>query len=302
MLIFSKNLLSNVLSINHDFTNFWYKHANYERFHVNDPKQRIIHKASVRDRLVHHTIYRVLYPIFDRSFIIDSYSCRNQKGTHKAVDRLEFFIRKVSQNYTRPCFALKCDVKKFFDSVDHQILLKIIKKKIKDVNSICLLEKIIDSFSSKRILQLALFERESKTLHARGIPIGNLTSQLFANIYLNELDRFVKHQLRVKSYLRYCDDFIILASDENKLTSLKSKISAFLKTKLKLDLHQNKVSIRKLRQGIDFLGYVTLPYYRVLRTRTKKRMFKKINDINKPSYLGLLKHCNSYKIRRKLIS
>lgn len=123
-----------------------YRHSPYISFYITDPKLRKIHKANVRDRVLHHAVYRILYPIFDQSFIFDSYSCRLNKGTHKAVKRLEKFSRKVSKNHTSPCFVLKCDVKKFFDSVDHKILLKIIEQKLKDKEAIWLIKEIIGSF------------------------------------------------------------------------------------------------------------------------------------------------------------
>lgn len=159
--LFALNLLSNILLLHSDLANFTYKHAGYQRFSINDPKQREIHKATVRDRLLHHAIYRVLYPIFNQGFIYDSYSCRTGKGSHRAVDRLESFIRKVSQNYTSPCFVLKCDIKKFFDSMDHQVLLEIIERKIKDPDLIQLIKEIIESFgSAQSLIQLSLFEIE----------------------------------------------------------------------------------------------------------------------------------------------
>ena len=131
------------------------------------------------------------------------------------------------------------------------------------------------------------------------MPIGNLTSQLFANIYLDKFDQFIKHKLIIKYYLRYCDDFIILEKDFNRLSDLISPIQAFLDQNLKINLHPNKIIIRKLKQGIDLCGYVILPHYRILRTKTKKIMLERINQENLPSYLGLLKHCNSYKLRIK---
>lgn len=282
MRVFSNDLLSNILSLHDDLINLSYKHSSYQRFNINDPKSRVIHKAIVRDRLLHHAVYRILYPVFDRSFIFDSYSCRLNKGTHKAVRILESFTRKVSKNYTVPCFALKCDVKKFFDSVDHKILMEILKRKISNMNVLWLLKEIICSFDRSAIKnnQLSLFgessvcgtqtERETVPFR-RGIPIGSLTSQLFANIYLNELDQFVKHKLKIKYYLRYCDDFVILSNNPDELQLIKQRINDFLNDNLKLVLHPGKASIRKLVQGIDFLGYVVLPYHTVLRTKTKKR-------------------------------
>ncbi len=281
---FERHLEDNLFTLYNELQTGTYRHSNYTSFYITDPKLRHIHKAKVRDRIVHHAIYRGLYPIFDKGFIYDSYSCRDKKGTHEAVERLENFARKVSRNYTGPCFALKCDIKKFFDSIDHKILFKIIRKKITDKKTLNLILEIISSYSRER-------ERETS-----GLPIGNLTSQLFANIYLSELDQFAKHILRIKSYLRYADDFIFLSRDRNELEELIPKIAVFLKNKLKLKLHPNKIIIRKLRQGIDFLGYVVLPHYRILRTKTKKRMLKKINNQNSASYLGLLKHCCGYKL------
>ena len=235
-----------------------------------------------------------MYPVFDKLFNYDSYSCRLKKGTHKAIDRLERFTRIVSQNHTQPCFALKCDIKKFFASIDHLILSSLIKRKIKDKDTLWLVEEIINSFNSR--------ERERERETRRGLPIGNLTSQIFANIYLDELDQFIKHKLKIKYYLRYCDDFVILDTDRNKLEKIILQIADFLKLNLKLSLHPDKIIIRKLKQGIDFLGYVVLPHYRVLRTKTKRRMLKKINQNNLSSYLGLLKHCNSYKLKNRILN
>ena len=177
---------------------------------------------------------------------------------------------------------MKCDVKKFFDSINHQTLIDILKQKIKDENILNLIQEIIFSF-----------EMNSD----KGIPLGNLTSQYFANIYLNELDWFVKHRLRIKYYIRYTDDFLILNSDKNYLLGLIGSINHFLNNRLKLNLHPDKIIVRKHNQGIDFLGYVTLPRYRVLRTKTKKRMFRKVADKNIQSYLGILKHCCGYKLK-----
>lgn len=240
----------------------------------------------MRDRIVHHAVYRILYPIFDKCFIYDSYSCRIGKGTHRAVKRLERFSRKVSRNYTGPCFVLKCDIRKFFFSVDHQILFELIKKKVKDEAVLDLVNEIIESFHVDT---------------NKGIPIGNLTSQLFANVYLHELDRFVKYDLRVKYYIRYCDDFVILSDDVVYLRSVCSKISEFLEKELKLSFHEDKITIRKLRQGVDFLGYVVLPYHTVLRTKTKKRMLVRVDEENLSSYLGILKHCDGYKLAENVV-
>lgn len=298
VLEFKNNLEDNIFNLHRELKNRTYQHSHYTAFNVCDPKLRRIHKANVKDRVLHHAIFRILYPIFDQNFTFDSYSCRTGKGTHKAVKRLEKFAIKLSQNNRRNIFALKCDIKKFFDSVDQEILLKIIKRKIQDQNAIWLIEKIVKSFQ-------------------KGIPLGNVTSQLFANIYLNELDQFIKHDLKEKYYLRYCDDFAILSDSEKHLQNLISKINNFLQEKLKLNLHPNKIIIRKFHQGIDFLGYVVFPHHKILRTKTKRRMMKKIknkkldlqnnliceNHFNQSlqSYLGVLKHCEGHKIRNGVI-
>jgi len=304
VLEFKSRLEDNIFRLHRELESKTYQHSHYTAFTVCDPKLRRIHKAVVKDRVLHHAIFRVLYPIFDKSFIYDSYSCRVEKGTHRSVRRLESFCRKtkghlVSKRDTKcpklkNIFALKCDIKKFFDSVDQEILLNLIKKKITDEDAIWLIEKIIKSFP-------------------KGLPLGNVSSQLFANIYLNELDQFAKHSLREKYYLRYCDDFIILSKDEKYLQNLIPVLDNFLQENLKLNLHPDKILIRKYRQGIDFLGYVVLPHYRVLRTKTKRRMFRKLDEkyaklksgeisedcfnSSFQSYLGVLKHCKGWEIQ-----
>lgn len=290
---FERYLEDNVFELHACLANGHYHHGPYHRFHIFDPKHRIIHKATVRDRLVHHAIYRILYPLFDRSFIFDSYSCRIGKGTYAAVDRLEIFARRVSQNYLRSCWALKFDIRKFFDSVDHGILLQILENRLslrQAQGVIDLLREIVSSYSKHPVGGGSLFEIKQPT----GLPIGNLTSQLFANVYLDAFDHFIKDKLRLKYYLRYTDDAVILDADHKKLSLLIPIVEHWLWYERRLTLHPNKVEIRKLTQGIDFLGYVTLPHYRVLRTKTKRRMLKRVNRTNIYSYVGLLKHCHGH--------
>lgn len=317
VLEFSRKLEDNLFKLHHRLKNKTYRHGGYEDFYVQDPKRRHIHKASVEDRIVHHLLYKYLYNIFDKTFIHDSYSCRLNKGTHKGVKRLEYFARKVSRNYTRPCWTLKLDIKKFFSSVDHKILIGLLKRKIKDKDILDLLVRVLTSFNTNdEDRSFAVAQNDNSSFQplglthgkVRGIPLGNLTSQIFANIYLNELDQFVKQKLRIKYYLRYADDFIIL-SDNKEDISLYIDISyKFLSEELKLELHPKKIVIRNLRWGIDFLGYIVLPHYILPRTKTKKRIFKKLKDeIEKEnfnqslqSYLGYLSHAESYKLTKKL--
>jgi RNA-directed DNA polymerase len=283
---FALNLMDKIILLHQDLKSFSYRHGGYYAFKISDSKPRDIHKASVRDRLVHHSVHRILYPFFDRTFIDGSFSCRNKKGTHKAIKKLRQYFYKVSLNDTCTCFCLKMDIKKFFANIDHEVLFNILQEHIEDSDLLWLLENIIKSFSSKG--------------NSIGLPLGNLTSQLFVNIYMNEFDQFVKHKLKEKYYIRYADDFIVLSEDYEHLIEITSQIKTFLKEHLKLKVHENKVFIKTISSGLDFLGIINFTDHRTLRTKTKKRIIKRINEINSPSYLGLLKHCNSYKIRCKI--
>ncbi len=282
--------MDNIIQLHQDLANYTYNHGPYQAFRINDPKPRQIHKSSVRDRLLHHAIHRILYPFFDRTFIADSYSCRINKGSHRPLNRFRRFGYHVSQNNTRTCWVLKCDIKKFFANIDHGILIKILEHYIPDENIIWLLGEVINSFSP---IQSGV-----------GLSLGNLTSQLFTNIYMNEFDQFIKHKLKAEYYIRYADDFVILSDDKSWLEELLPKIADFLSEKLKLDIHPDKIFIKTLASGVDFLGWVHFLDHRVLRTTTKKRMLRRLGETKKPesvnSYLGLLKHGNAYKLRSKV--
>lgn len=287
---FSSRLMDNILALHSDLVNHTYRHGSYHAFNISDPKPRNIHKATVRDRLLHHAIYRILYRFFDRTFIVDSYSCRLGKGTHKALNRFRALADKVSKNNTRTCWILKCDIKKFFASIDQNVLMNVLQTYIPDQDILCLLREVIGSFSSTRA--------------GVGLPLGNLTSQLLVNIYMNEFDQFAKHTLKAKYYIRYADDFVFLSHDQKWLENLIPAVDTFLENRLHLMLHPNKVSIGTLASGIDFLGWVHFPYHRVLRTTTKKRMMKNIQEtLSLPvlnSYFGLLQHGNAYKLRSSI--
>jgi len=301
--LFERHLEDNLFDLHYKLANKTYKHGWYLEFFVHDPKRRHIHKASVEDRIVHHLLYKFLYEIFDKTFIFDSYSCRLEKGIHCAVARLKKFTKIVSKNYTRDCWVLKLDIKKFFDSVDHQILINLISKRIPDRDTLWRIYQVIDSFHSAAGID-------------KGIPLGNLTSQIFANVYLNELDQFVKGKLKIKYYLRYADDFIILSQNRKFLYQCINTLKQFLKENLKLELHPSKIILRNLQWGIDFCGYIVLLHYLLPRTKTKRRIFAKIKNkivvenlaVTNPdsifqsvqSYLGYLKHANSYKLQQTL--
>ncbi|MFY9463114.1 MAG: reverse transcriptase/maturase family protein [Candidatus Sungiibacteriota bacterium] len=287
---FQMSLMDNILALHRDLANRTYCHGGYHAFNISDPKPRIIHKATVRDRLLHHALYRKMYPFFDRVFIADSYSCRVEKGTHRAINRFRAFGRMVSKNNTRTCWVLKCDIRKFFTSIDQDVLLRILRQYIPDNDMIWLLERVIRSFES--------------TAPDKGLPLGNLTSQLFANVYMNEFDQFVKHRFKMRYYVRYADDFVFLSHDRGRLETALPIIDDFLREKLKLSLHPDKVFIKTFASGVDFLGWIHFPDHRVLRTSTKRRMIRRVVATQKQetidSYLGLLRHGNAHGLQERI--
>lgn len=307
VIYFQHNLEENLNNLYTSLKKQTYNPGLYTGFYVRDPKIRLIHKATVPDRVVHHIVSIILEKIYEPTFYAHSYSCRKNKGTHRGVLALQKMALKASKNNTRTCWALKCDIKKFFASVNQQILFEILQRRIKDQDFLELLHKIINSFYSDRTEDLS---------NKKGIPIGNLTSQLFSNIYMDVLDQFIKHKLKIKYYIRYADDFVILSHNKIELETLVNPIHEFLKDKLDLDLHPDKIIFRKLTSGIDFLGYIIFPYYILPRTKTKRRLIKKIRrrireykrgKISKEilnqtiqSYLGYLSHANAYKFKQQL--
>jgi RNA-directed DNA polymerase len=286
VILFQSRLMDNLLGLRSELLNRTYVHGGYTAFNISDPKPRNIHKAAVRDRMLHHLLYQELYGYFDSKFIHDSYSCRLGKGTHKAMLRFREYAGKVSKNNTRTCWVLKCDIRKFFANIDHGILKGILAMHIVDSDLLWLFDGIIDSFP-------------------KGLPLGNLTSQLLVNVYMNEFDRFIKKEMKIRWYIRYADDFVVLSDDEKFLEDLIPKISDFLEGRLKLSLHPDKVFIKTFSSGVDFLGWVHFPHNSVLRTTTKNRMLTNVRGsegrpevIN--SYKGILSHGNGKKLARAI--
>lgn len=290
VITFEAKLSENILGLYLSLKNKTYIHGPYSAFNISDPKPRNIHKATVRDRLLHHFLYRELYPYFDGRFIYDSYSCRKYKGTHRALDRFKFFAGKVSKNNTRTCYVLKCDIRKFFASIDQEILMKILGRHIIDPDFLWLIRQVISSFHT--------------TKTGVGLPLGNLTSQLLVNVYMHEFDMFIKQELCVKYYIRYADDFAILSDDISYLQNLIPKIEAFLLDRLHLSLHSDKVYIATYASGVDFLGWIHFPYHRQIRTSTKRKIIKNVARYSKPesvlSYRGLLDHGDTYLLKKRL--
>ncbi len=287
---FQYSLLDNIKELHSDLKNDTYAHSLYHEFKISDPKPRIIHKASVRDRLLHHAIHRILYQSFKDVFIEDSYSCQIDKGTHKAIEKFKKYADIVGCNNTKTVWILKCDIRKFFASIDQKILIEILDEYISDKCITNLLKIIIQGFTSGE--------------ENRGLPLGNLTSQLLVNIYMNEFDQYVKSILKIEYYIRYADDFVFVSTSKPELECILKDIHIFLNEKLKLRLHPNKVFIKTLFSGVDFLGWVHFPKHKILRTTTKKRMFKNLK--NKPdnntyqSYKSMIKHGNTHKVQNRI--
>jgi len=278
ILEFSFNLEDNLLEIKRELENGTYKHGSYKEFIVEDSKKRKIKAPTFKDRVMHHALCNIIEPIFEKTFIFDSYACRKEKGSHRAIKRLVNFLRHNEDLY---CF--KCDISKYFDSIDHEILLSLIKRKIKDKRIIWLIEEILNSSFSKR--------------EGVGIPIGNLTSQLFANIYLSHLDYFAKNFLKEGIYLRYMDDFLFIG-EKHRLHVVAKKSSHFLFKELKLEFNPKKNTISPISKGIDFLGYVVFKNHILLRKNTVKRFLKKGGSV--VSFNAYAKHANAYMLRKKL--
>ncbi len=282
---YQQDLQPNISNLHELLVSGYYRHQPYQKFMIHDPKQRSIHKATVQDRVVHQSIVTATEPLFERRFIFDSYSCRAGKGTHAGVKRLYTFLRKVSNNDTRKVYILKCDIKKYFASIDHHILLGLIEHQVCDERTLELIRTILSSHGQES---------------GCGIPLGNVTSQLFANIYLHELDWYVKQTLGVKYYARYCDDFVIVSDDKLYLRNIVGKIRQFLWEKLHLELHPYKITIRSWNQGIDFLGFVLRPHAVTIRNKTHKRILDRVSATNLSSYVGICSHADAYHISQIL--
>jgi len=266
---FEKDIIGNLFQLQRELIEQTYSPKPLVTFILRDPKTRKISKSAFRDRIVHHALCNIIEPIFDRTFIYDSCANRKEKGNLFAIKRFEKFIKKVSKNGERKGifsnnqvkgYCLKADIKHYFQEVNHEILINIIKRKITDEKVIWLIREIL--------------RRGGRT--GIGMPLGNLTSQFFANVYLNELDYFVKHKLKAKYYIRYVDDFVILHASKSQLEIWLHQINDFLKRELKLELHPEKSRIISLSREVDFVGFRNFYYYKLLRRRNIKKMLSKV--------------------------
>ena len=327
---FEFNAEENILNLERELKNKSYRPSRSILFATRKPKLREIFAADFRDRVVHHILVDYLERTWEKIFIYDSYACRKEKGTHKAVMRLQTFLRKISQNGKKKAYYLQLDIKDFFISIDKKILFEMIEKRVMNKDILWLAEKIMfwdctrsfilrdEKGIMRRIPQnKSLFGKDNK-----GLPIGNLTSQFFANIYLNELDQFVKHRLKAKFYIRYVDDFILLANEREQLLGWMREIEEFLKTRLKLRLHPKRRKLQPISNGINFLGYIVRQNYILVRRRVINNMKARLRHFERlifhrrlekadpnilgglqqslQSYLGHFRWANSYNLVRKL--
>ncbi len=308
---FEKNLGKNIRLLRDELKSKTYKPHMLKKFIIRDPKTRTIHASIFRDRIVHHAIVNIIQPIYNKIFIYDSFASRKFKGTHEAVKRFEYFIIKVSSNGQKikngfnnnsiKGFVLKADIKHYFATMNHEVLINILRKNINDEDFIWLVNRILDNFDTK--------------IKGIGVPLGNYTSQFFANIYLNRLDYFIKHRLKAKYYIRYVDDFVILDKDKKVLEEHMTRIGKYLKN-LRLELHPDKSGIHPLKDGITFLGYRIFYHYKLLRKRNQRQFFGKLKEniklyreglISKEKldsflqgWFGYSKFANTHKLRQRI--
>lgn len=257
-----------------------YRPGPYRTFTILDPKKRLISAAPYRDRVVHHALVRVLEPIFERSFISDSYACRQGKGNHAAMLRAHRFLR-ASQ------YALKCDIRKFFPSTDHEILKREIARKIKCEGALWLVRAILDGSNAQEPV-IDYFEGDDLFTpfeRRRGLPIGNLTSQFFGNIYLSGFDHFVKERLGCRRYVRYVDDWLVFDDSKDRLRDVRMRMAEHLEA-LRLRLHPDKTVIAPARHGVNFLGFRLHPTHRTLTSQTRTRQRRRLKALARAWAVG----------------
>ncbi len=258
---FEYNLEKELVQLRDELRDETYMPGGYRSFTVHEPKRRKISAAPFRDRVVHHALMNVVGPMLERKFVFDSYANQVGKGTHKALDRCTYFMRRYE-------YVLPCDIKQFFPSIDHQILKSVLANTVKDAQALQLIERIIKSGEGVLNDEYDMTYFQGDDLFSknrpRGLPIGNLTSQFWANVYMNELDQFVKQKLKVRAYLRYVDDFALFSNDKKELREWRAAIINFL-AGLRLTIHEESAHTRPVWKGITFLGFIVFPDHRRLK-------------------------------------
>lgn len=296
-LAFEVNLERNLIELYEELVSGTYQIGKTICFDISHPKPREVWAADFRDRVVHHFLYSYISPRFEAGFIADSSACMKGRGTLYAAKRLESKIRSITQNWSKPAYYLKLDLANFFVSIDKNILRELLAKKIHEPEWLALTEQILLHDCRQH------YERHGKPCevpnHKRlinqpaslGLPIGNLPSQFFANVYLNEIDQFVKHKLRAKHYARYVDDFILLHESPQQLNAWLKAITEFLPEKLNAQINPSKTIIQPIDRGVDFVGQVIKPWRRTVRRRVLKQSIKRIETAEP---VKLLETANSY--------
>ncbi|MBI4517573.1 MAG: group II intron reverse transcriptase domain-containing protein [Deltaproteobacteria bacterium] len=308
---FHYDLERNLLRLQDELRLGHYEPGPYRAFRITDPKPRLISAAPYRDRVVHHAVCRVIEPLFDRTFIYDSYANRLGKGTHRALDRATAFCRQAP-------YVLKCDVEKFFPSIDHAVLLDRLARKLKCPRTLDLLGRIVANSNPQESVVRYFPGDALFTPHQRrhGIPIGNLTSQFFANVMLDPLDHFVKENLRCPRYLRFADDFLVFGRNRGELRAVLERLRGLL-APLRLALHPRKCVVLPVSAGVPFLGWRLFPDHRRLRRSTGVRFQRRLRqlsrayaggaislgDVRAPlaSWIGHLRHGDTWGLRRRLL-
>jgi RNA-directed DNA polymerase len=280
-LSFEKNLGAQIEELYKELNSNKYRPRPYSQFKVYEPKERIINAPAFRDLVVQHAIYRVIYPIFDKTFVHTSYACRKGGGTHKA----SVYTQNEMRKYEGDLYFVKLDIRKFFYSIDREVLRKLFEKKIKD----------------KRFIYVMCEFSEMNT--EKGIPIGNLLSQLYALIYLNPLDNFIKRNLKSKSYVRYVDDFILIGLTLDEAKDCQKKCEKFVQDNLNLEL--SHWHIQKIKRGINFVGYRTWKRIKFVRKHSMYKMKKAIKKMKINSIISLIGHAlgtGTMKYYKKLLN
>lgn len=301
-MLFSINETYNLMNLRQSLIDGSYKFDGYVEFYVYEPKKRLIHAPTYKDKIVQLAFNNVLKKIYNPTFIYDSYACIENKGTHKCVDRISYFMRKAKWEYDDNAYIIKMDIEKFFYTIDRGILKKIIKKKIRCEETLKIIFGIIDS---------------ANQIDYRGLPLGNTLSQLFANVYMNEIDQYAKRKLGIKYYVRYADDTIIIVKNKETAKKILNKLTKFYQEELNLKMSEDKTKIFPLAQGVNAIGFKIHPTHRLLRNDSKKKIKRKSkrfpNSIAEGrmtaekaeqilnSWLGHAKHGNSYNFIQSLL-
>lgn len=333
---FEKDLDKNLLELADELYNRTYKPEPSNCFIINHPKIREIFAANFRDRIVHHLYFYYLHELFENTFIQDSYSCIKNRGTHYGIERLEHHIREESHNFQEECYVLKMDIKGYFMNINRQLLCDIVIKVFdkmqhhfvsKDsklkwcevidfefvtylTKEIALLDPSVNCIIKSPLSMWEGLSPSKSLLHTPngcGLPIGNLTSQLFSNVFLNVLDQYMKRVLKCKHYGRYVDDFFVVSKDKEFIKSIIPKIEQFLKTELQLDINKGKTRILKVNQGVEYLGAFIKPFRNYISNQSLSRIYRQlfsekghrsVESIN--SFLGILSHYRSFNIRKEI--